>query len=67
MKCPCRGCERRAPKCHGKCHDYEDWKIERAAISDWNREKNDPCVSDSIIRKRWVNQRFRNRKHVTNK
>ena len=66
-KCPCKGCERRTLTCHGVCRQYEDWKIERAAMLDWKREQNDPLLSDNIRRKYWRNQRFSRRKYATKK
>ncbi len=26
MECPCKGCKRRDPECHGRCADYIYWK-----------------------------------------
>lgn len=23
--CPCKGCDKRNPKCHGNCEQYLDW------------------------------------------
>ena len=50
MKCPCKGCPKRTLTCHSVCTPYEDWKIERAAINDWNREKNRTLASDAYFR-----------------
>ena len=58
LKCPCKGCEKRTLTCHGVCRQYEDWKIERAAINDYNREQNAVYLSESSLRKYWKNQRF---------
>lgn len=58
MKCPCKGCDKRTLTCHGVCLEYEAWKIERAAINDYNREQNAVHLSDSSLRKHWRNQRF---------
>ena len=58
MKCPCKGCTERTLTCHGVCHRYEDWKIERAAINDYNREQNKVYISEPSIRKYWKNMRF---------
>ena len=67
MKCPCNRCERRTLTCHGVCREYEDWKIERAAINDYNREKNQLTVSMSVLRKSWKNKRYQSRKYAVNK
>ena len=65
--CPCKECDRRTLTCHSVCHEYEDWKIEQAAIKDWTRDQNSLKVSDSIIKMSWKNKRLKNRKYVTNK
>ena len=67
MKCPCKGCGKRTLTCHGVCREYEDYKIERAAINDYNRERNQVTVSDYSIRRYWLNRRLSKRKYVVNK
>jgi hypothetical protein len=67
LKCPCKGCEKRTQTCHGMCQEYEDYKIERAAINDYNRERNQVTVSDYSIRRYWLNRRLSKRKYVVNK
>jgi hypothetical protein len=62
LSCPGKGCDRRTLTCHGVCRKYEEWKIERAAIKDWIREKNMLEVSDTVIRKYWKNIKYRRRR-----
>ena len=37
LECPCKGCERRGPECHGICPEYSDYQ--RKAARENNRIK----------------------------
>ena len=67
MKCPCRFCTDRRINCHSHCQAYEDFKINRAAENDWNREQNENTISTSALRTHWRNMRLNKRKYSVNK
>ena len=64
---PCKDCPDRTVTCHSVCQKYEDWKIERAAMLDWQREQNHVEISDYALRQHWRNKRLKNRKYATKK
>ena len=40
MTAPCKGCEKRAPGCHGPCERYKAFKEKKEAENNWLREMN---------------------------
>lgn len=38
-ECPCKDCTRRSSRCHGKCEEYAEWKLETERQ---NREQRPP-------------------------
>lgn len=40
IRCPCKGCGKRSPECHGKCEEYLDWsKKEKALRTERERQE----------------------------
>lgn len=58
MSCPCRGCEERTPACHDACKKYGEWKKEREAVKNYNREQNRVLICEKSIRKHWQRMRY---------
>ena len=63
-KCPCQGCADRVadPNCHPGCKQYEDWRIENAAIQDDLKDHNALGVSDYALRIHWDRIKRKNRR-----
>ena len=67
INCPCKGCLDRHFNCHALCRRYEDFKIEKAAETDFLREQNRDVVSTRAVRTHWRNLRLNKRKYLVNK
>lgn len=61
-KPPCKGCERRRPKCHCECEAYRSWKKEHDAAMNRRRTESmldghsDWCSYDRLYWDRSINQ-----------
>lgn len=63
LNAPCKGCTERYSACHDECEKFKAFQAEKVKSNEYNRQKNEILISESVRRGIWRNMRGKPGRH----